>query len=102
MPKTRSDGPAQGTATLFIAAVTGLLVKLPDWLYPIVCDMNTGQVHFDNFNGTSGQQEQLDRFIQAYAVEKARIEARKQGHSSYEQLLPDGSIELVIQIGGAA
>ena len=94
--------PVQGTAKLFSDETAGLVVKLPEWLYPIVCDTATGQIHFDNYNGAWGQQEQLDRFLQAYAVEKARIEARKQGHSAFEQLLPDGSIRLVIQLGGAA
>jgi hypothetical protein len=96
------DEPVQGTAKLFSAEAAGLLIKLPDWLYPVVCDTNTGQVQYDNFNGAWGQPEQLDRFLQAYAVEKARIEARKQGHSAHEQVLADGSIKLVIQVGGAA
>jgi hypothetical protein len=48
-----------------------------------------------------GDQQQLDRFLQAYAVEKARIEARKKGHSVVEQTLPNGAIKLTIQVGGA-
>jgi hypothetical protein len=94
--------PVHGTAKLFSAEVTGLLVKLPEWLYPIACDTVAGQVHYDNYNGAWGQQVQLDRFLQAYAVERAHIEARKQGHSTHEQVLPDGSIKLVIQLGGAS
>jgi hypothetical protein len=94
--------PTHGTAELFSAEATGLLVKLPDWLYPLVCDTASGQVHYDNYNGAWGQQEQLDRFLQAYAVEKAHIEARKAGHGAFEQVLADGSIKLVIEIGGAA
>jgi hypothetical protein len=39
--------------------------------------------------------------MQAYAVEKARIEARRRGHSVVEQPLPDGSIRLTIRVGGA-
>jgi hypothetical protein len=94
--------PVHGTAKLFSAEATGLLVKLSEWLYPVVCDTANGQVHYDNFNGAWGQQDHLDRFLQAHAVEKAHIEARKQGHSAFEQALPDGSIRLVIQLGGAA
>ena len=94
--------PVHGTAKLFTAEATGLLVKLPDWLYPVVCDTASGQLHFDNYNGAWGQQKQLDRLLQAYAVERAHIEARKQGHSALEQAMPDGSIKLVIQLGGAA
>jgi hypothetical protein len=46
--------------------------------------------------------QQLDHLLQAYTVEKARIEARKRGHSVFEQSLPDGSIKLIIQVGCAA
>jgi hypothetical protein len=43
--------PVQGTATLFEGEATGLLVKLPGWVYPIVIDIASGQVRYDNFNG---------------------------------------------------
>ena len=33
--------PVHGTATLFSGEATGLLVKLPDWLYPVVLDTAT-------------------------------------------------------------
>lgn len=49
-----------------------------------------------------GKQAELDRFLQAYAVEKAKLEARKHGHTVTEQSLMDGSIKLVVQVGGAA
>ncbi len=39
--------PVQGTATLFSGEATGLIVKLPDWLYPVVVDTATGEVKFD-------------------------------------------------------
>ena len=94
--------PAHGTATLFEGQATGLLVRLPGWLYPVVCDTDTGSVRFDNYNQQWGKQEQLDRLLQAYAVEKARIEAHKRGHQVVEQSLADGSIKLTIQVGGAA
>jgi hypothetical protein len=95
-------GPAHGTATLFEGPASGLLVRLPGWLYPVVCDTATGSVRYDNYNQQWGRQEQLDRFLQAYAVEKARIEARKRGHQVVEQALADGSIRLTIQVGGGA
>ncbi|MDR3638633.1 MAG: hypothetical protein P4L84_32810 [Isosphaeraceae bacterium] len=94
--------PVHGTATLFADEATGLLVRLPDWMYPVVVDTSSGQVRYDNYNGVWGDQVQLDRFLQAYAVEKARIEARKRGHSVVEQALPDGSIKLTVQVGGAS
>ncbi len=94
--------PQHGTAQLFSGQATGLLIKLPGWLYPAVVHTDTGQVQFDNFGGTWGQPEHLDRFLQAYACEKAKIEARKQGYSVTEQPLADGSIRLSIQPGGGA
>jgi hypothetical protein len=94
--------PVQGTATLFEGQATGLLVKLPGWLFPVVCDTTTGSVRYDNYNGSWGRQEHLGRFLQAYALESAGIEARKRGHQVFEQALSDGSIRLTIQVGGAS
>jgi hypothetical protein len=65
------DGPVHGTATLFEGQATGLLVQLPGWLYPVVCDTSTGTVRFDNYNQAWGKQEQLDRLLQSYAVENS-------------------------------
>jgi len=94
--------PLVGTAQLFSGEVAGLIVRLTDWTYPVVLDTTTGQVHYDNYNGAWGDQCHLDRFLQIYAVEKARIEARKKGHQVTEQTLADGSIKLTIRVGGAA
>ena len=94
--------PATGTAKLFEGEAAGLLVRLPNWLYPVVIDTADGRVRFDNFNQAWGRQEELDRFLQAYAVEKATLEARKRGHAVVEQALADGSVRLVIHVGGAS
>src|SRR6516162_1067227 len=90
--------PLVGTAQLFSGQATGLIVRLPDWTYPIVIDTNTGEVRFDNYEGAWGNQAQLDRLLQMYAVERARIEARKRGHQVSEQTLADGSIKLTIRV----
>ena len=94
--------PTQGTAELFSGNASGLLVNLPGWRFPVVVDIQAGQVHYDNFNGAWGNQTELDRLLQAYAIEKARIEARKAGHAVTEQPLPDGSVKLTIHLGGAS
>ena len=94
--------PVKGTTKLFISEANGLAVQLPGWRYPIVCDLGTAKVHYDNFYGRWGHQQELDRFLQAYAVEKAKIEARRKGHTVLEQPLADGSIKLTVQVGGAA
>ena len=94
--------PVHGTAKLFEGEAIGLLVKLPGWLYPVACDVQTGELRYDNYNGSWGSQDHLDRFMQSYAVEKAKIEARRRGHSVVEQPLADGSIKLSITVGGAS
>jgi hypothetical protein len=88
--------PTQGTARLFNSQATGLLVQLPSWRYPVIIDVARGEIAFDNFNGRWGEQRHLDRFLQMYAVEKAKLEARKQGHAVTEQTLANGSIKLQI------
>jgi hypothetical protein len=57
---------------------------------------------YDNYQGNWGRQEELNKFLQAYAVEKARIEARKKGHRVTEAKLEDGSIRVTVHVGGAA
>jgi hypothetical protein len=88
--------PVQGTAHLFSGEATGLVVQLPGWQYPAVIDTATGVIRFDNYGGNWGEQAQLDRFLQMYATEKVRQEARKKGFQITEQALQDGSIKLQI------
>ncbi|MCB9953669.1 MAG: DUF1257 domain-containing protein [Planctomycetaceae bacterium] len=94
--------PTLGTVRLFSSEATGHCVRLPNWRYPIVCHLETGQLSYDNYQGHWGDPAQLNRLVQAYAVEKTRLEARRVGHSVVEQTLPDGSIKLTLQTGGAA
>ena len=94
--------PVQGTHRLFSGQVSGLGVQLQDWKYPVVCQLETGQLRYDNYHERWGKQERLDAFLQAYALEKATIESRRQGHSVTEQTLADGSIKLTVQVRGGA
>lgn len=41
--------PLQGTFKLYTTEATGLSVQLPGWRYPVVCDLPTGQIRYDNF-----------------------------------------------------
>ena len=88
--------PAYKTVQLFSATATGLAVELPGWKYPVVCQTETGELRYDNYEGRWGDQEKLGRLLQMYAVEKAKIEARKKGHCVTEQARQDGSIVLQI------
>lgn len=94
--------PVHRTVKLFSGEVAGLTAQLPDWRYPIVCQLDTGEICFDNFKENWGEKERLDAFLQMYAVEKAKIEARKRGHSVSEAPLVDGSIKLTIAVNGGA
>ena len=100
--RLRLPSPIQGTHRLFSGEMSGLGVQLPDWRYVVVVDVSSGELKYDNYNGRWGEQQQLDSFLQSYAVEKAKIEARRKGHTFTEQKLEDGSVKLSINVGGAA
>jgi hypothetical protein len=93
--------PEEGIFRLFSGEAAGIAVRLPDWKFPLVCDTSSGVLRYDTYEGRWGNSSQLDAFLQAYAVERAKIEARRQGHTCTEQALADGSIKLTINVGGA-
>jgi hypothetical protein len=94
--------PVHGTARLYSGEAVGQVVQLPGWRYPIVIDTQTGEVRYDNFEGCWGSQEHLDRFLQLYAVEKAKGEARVRGYTVNEHVLGDGAIRLQIIEGSGS
>jgi hypothetical protein len=94
--RLRLPPPEQGTFQLYTSSATGLAVRLPEWVYPVVCRTDIGELAYDNFQGAWGDVVHLHRFQQAYAVEKARLEARRQNLAITEQPLRDGSVRLTI------
>jgi hypothetical protein len=98
--RLRLPQPTEGKHRLFSGEVTGLAVQLPAWRYPVVCQLATGQLRYDNYQERWGKQVELDRFLQRYAAEKALLEARRRGHSVTESQLADGSIKLTIHVNG--
>ena len=94
--------PIFGTAKLFSSEATGWQVQLPRWRYPVVADVKAGSLAFDNYEGRWGDQVELDRLVQRYAIEKASLESRRAGHTVLEKPLEDGTVKLTIQIGGAS
>ena len=92
----------RGTFELYDSTETGLGIELPKWRYPVVANTKTGELRFDNYGEKWGAQEYLDQFLQRYAVEAATIAARKQGHSVVESRLDDGSVKLMVGVGGEA
>jgi hypothetical protein len=91
--------PHRGDVQFLAGKVSGLLVHLPTWRFPVVCQLQTGALRYDNYEGRWGDTAHLDRFLQAYAIERARLEARRAGHTVTEQPLEDGSVKLTIQLG---
>ena len=91
--------PTRKTTQLFSGEATGYCVRLPGWRFPVVCSTESGQIQFDNFEGRWGEQRELDRLMQAYACERAKLEARRRGHTVTEQPLADGSIKLTVHVG---
>ena len=94
--------PTHETVRLFSGEATGYCVHLNDWRYPVVCDTESGRVQFDNFEGRWGAPRELDKLMQAYACERAKLEARRNGHTITEQPLADGSIKLTVHVGDNA
>lgn len=92
--------PEYRPVALFSSEATGWAVTLPEWHYPIVCDTARGTLSYDNYEGRWGHPRELDRFLQAYAIEKCRLEARKQGHHVTEAVLADGTVRLTMRVGG--
>lgn len=100
--RLKLDEPVHGTFQLYGSKETGCGVKLRDWKYPIVCKLETGELRYDNYNGRWGSAQRLDEFLQGYAVERTKLEARKQGYTASEQQLADGSIKVTINAGATS
>lgn len=89
--------PADGRHRLFDRdRVEGWAVKLPGWQFPAVFDTATGQAHVDTYGGEWGDEKELHKFLQAYAVEKVTADAQARGMGWTETHLADGSIELTL------
>lgn len=90
------EAPVVGTAELYSGNFSGMLIRLPGWHYPAVADLTTGELKFDNYGGAWGEQAELDRFLQAYAIEKIKLESRGKGYAVNEEAMSDGSVKLEI------
>lgn len=90
--------PIDGRHSMYSGNVQGLGIQLQGWRYPIVATAD-GKLAYDNYGGAWGEQRHLDTFLQAYAVEKTKIEARRKGYTCTESQRADGSIRLTINTG---
>jgi len=90
-----------GTAKQYSGSPVGHNFKLPGWSYPVSVDLATGECTFDNYGGRWGKEAVLDSLKQGYAIEAAKAKAEAEGHTMEEIQLEDGSVKLVIPLGGA-
>jgi hypothetical protein len=90
----------KGTHKLYSSnSEVGIPIYLKDWRYPVIVK-DDGTIAFDNFNGSWGKTEALDELKQIYGIEKAKIEARRQGYSFFEQKCDNGDLQLTITVEG--
>ena len=94
--------PQTETVTFFDRSVrTGLAVRPPGFVYPVVCDSETGDLYSDTYGGRWGDGAFVGRLLQAYAVEATKLQATARGHRLAETALPDGSVKLTVTAGAA-
>jgi hypothetical protein len=87
-----TTGPDGGSAEI---TVSGTLVKLPGWIYPVAVQPD-GSALYDDYKGQWGNVAELHKLLQAYAIEATRIQARRSGRTITETPLPDGSVRLTV------
>ncbi len=88
----------EGTFSLYASREKGLGVFLSDWSLPVVVKED-GTISYDNYDGEWGNITELDRLKDAYGLEKAAMEARKQGYSVFETTDEQGHLQLRIRVG---
>ena len=76
---------------------TGTAVHLPNWKYPVVITED-GEAIYDDYGGSWGNREYLNKFKQIYGVEVAKKQARIKGYSCREVQLEDGKIKLYVNV----
>ena len=76
--------PVHGTARLFEGEATGLLVRLPGWLYPaVVRHRPPARSATTTTSGQWGDPKHLDAFLQAYADREGHDRGQEAGpHAS--------------------
>lgn len=80
----------------------GTKISLPGWRFPACINVD-GTITYDNYNGAWGAQEEMNKFTANYGIEKAKLEARRQGLEVFEGVYNDGvdaGLELTINVEG--
>jgi hypothetical protein len=93
--------PMHKTITLCGVSITGSILPFPGCSNPVVIDLATGLISYCGTEDSPLALQHLSKLLQAYACEKAYMEALSRGHSISERKLEDGSIIISIKPGGA-
>lgn len=92
----------RGEFKLYGTTVKGYGFQIKGWKYPIVVNFETGEIRYDNYGGSWGDQKQLDHLMQSYGVAVTRQEALHEGrHIMQQEVLADGSVKIVLGGGGS-
>jgi gamma-glutamylcyclotransferase (GGCT)/AIG2-like uncharacterized protein YtfP len=83
---------------LYSSVEHGTAVYLPGWKYPAVVK-NDGSVACDTYGGRWGDEAKLNELTAYYGLEKAKLEAQRQGYT-VEEVEEDETIKLRIYCGG--
>ena len=93
-----------GTARLFTGPeLTGLVMRIPGWRYPVIINTETGTAKYDNYKGSWGSSEHLDAFKQRYAacVTKKELSKKFPTATLVEETTEDGRIVITASVGSA-
>ena len=86
-----------GLHAVFSRYVEGLAVQPPDWAYPVVCHLKTGELTCDHFEEIWGDPVDLDRLRQAYTIEQLKLFAQRAGHRVRERPGTRGAVVVLIE-----
>ena len=96
--RLRLEPPVFGQTKLFSSTVKGWAVKgwavtLPEWRYPVVCDVDSGEVAFDNYEGHARIRAELNTPIQTGEnFYDARKMQRAFALGAYDYVMPDAGL----------
>lgn len=65
------------------------------WKFPVAA--KDGQLKYDNYEGKWGEDSELNRVKQRYAVNVQKEAARSRGYRVREERLTDGRVKLVVE-----
>lgn len=94
--------PEEGVHTLYQNEHRGHAVSLPGWRYPVVFNMQSGQVVYDNYKGNWGDQKELDNLLVGYSHDFVMQEFQRQNGANIQEFVDEhGWMVMECEIGNA-